>query len=378
MADLVYKRKGSPYWYSKIPLVDRKGHVYDYDRRPTKCLDKSQAVLVARDRLRESIDKHQRGLKEDPPLLDVIKEYRDLTLTEGKSDYKNQVTFTKYVTPLCEKHNLLVSQLDNTLITKWRRLHTKDGYSASYTNNFVTFLVSVYNFAKRGGLDVDPSVDFDGIKLKTKDKLRYFLDGEEQKFLAELDPTREVNGLPPYKKRVSKYIQTALQDQYDLAVMLIDTGVRHTEATECPRTAVDTLSWKYVNIYREKVGNEGRLAITDRLREVLQRRLHDTNSLYVFASRHDPNKPRGYAMKGISNAINRAGLNEEHLVKRYGSFTPHCFRHTFASRLAQNGLDLYQISKLLGHTSTQMTQRYAHLVQDKSALQAAEILNNLN
>ena len=383
MVKLIYKREGSPYWYSKIPILDANGHVVDgdrYDRRPTKTTDRGEAMLIARQRLKESLARQLRGERENPPLLDVIEEYKNQTLAEGKPDYKNQVTFAKFVEPLCREKNLLISELDRTLITRWKRLFVQKGYAASYVNNFVAFLVRVYNYADEGGLDVSPHNDFKGLKLKTKDKLRYFLEGEEQKFLVEIDPTREANGLPPYAKRVEKnmYIQTALQDQYDLYVFMVDTGVRHSEATECPRSAVDTLSWKYVNIYREKVGNEGTLALTDRLREVLQRRLHNTNSPYIFASRSDPNKPRSYAVKGITKAIDRAGLNPEHLVKRYGTFTPHCFRHTFASRLAQNGLDLLAISKLLGHTSTQMTQRYAHLIQDQSAQRAAEILNGFN
>lgn len=39
----------------------------------------------------------------------------------------------------------------------------------------------------------------------------------------------------------------------------------------------------------------------------------------------------------------------------------HKLRHTFASHLAQAGVDLYRISKLLGHSSIQMTEIYAHL-----------------
>lgn len=39
----------------------------------------------------------------------------------------------------------------------------------------------------------------------------------------------------------------------------------------------------------------------------------------------------------------------------------HKLRHTFASHLVQNGVDLYRVSKLMGHSSIKMTEKYAHL-----------------
>lgn len=42
----------------------------------------------------------------------------------------------------------------------------------------------------------------------------------------------------------------------------------------------------------------------------------------------------------------------------------HKLRHTFASHLVQNRVDLYTVSKLLGHKNILTTQIYAHLIPD--------------
>ena len=54
--------------------------------------------------------------------------------------------------------------------------------------------------------------------------------------------------------------------------------------------------------------------------------------------------------------------------------TLHTLRHTCASRLIQRGVDLFTVSKWLGHSSVKVTERYAHLAPESlsNALSALE------
>lgn len=54
----------------------------------------------------------------------------------------------------------------------------------------------------------------------------------------------------------------------------------------------------------------------------------------------------------------------------------HDLRHTYASVLINNGVSLYEVQTLLGHSSVQMTQRYAHLQPDLLH-QRAEIVGGI-
>lgn len=68
--------------------------------------------------------------------------------------------------------------------------------------------------------------------------------------------------------------------------------------------------------------------------------------------------------------LTRHGL--KHWVERYRRlsgvrFHLHQFRHTFTCKLAKTGADLTTIMKLLGHTSSRMTERYLRSINTKDA-----------
>lgn len=61
-------------------------------------------------------------------------------------------------------------------------------------------------------------------------------------------------------------------------------------------------------------------------------------------------------------------------IKKHITF--HCTRHTHATMLLTLGVDLYTVSKLLGHTNIQTTQIYAKLV-DESKKKAIDLIPNI-
>ncbi len=68
--------------------------------------------------------------------------------------------------------------------------------------------------------------------------------------------------------------------------------------------------------------------------------------------------------KGFNAAVKRAGITD---------FTFHDLRHTFASHMVMSGVDLATVSKLLGHSSYNMTMKYSHLSPDHQRLAVEKI-----
>jgi len=51
----------------------------------------------------------------------------------------------------------------------------------------------------------------------------------------------------------------------------------------------------------------------------------------------------------------------------------HTLRHTAASWMVQQGVDLYAVGQILGHKTPRMTQRYAHLSPEYMAASVGKL-----
>lgn len=54
----------------------------------------------------------------------------------------------------------------------------------------------------------------------------------------------------------------------------------------------------------------------------------------------------------------------------------HALRHTYATKLIENGASLLTVSRLLGHSSIKTTEVYAHVLNDTKAKEV-ELLNEI-
>ena len=209
-----------------------------------------------------------------------------------------------------------------------------------------------------------PEVEIPSVKL-SRGRLRYLTVEEEHRLLDAVDPRREVKGLAPYDERIPR-IKTQMQDVYDFIIVLLDTGARHGE--------ICTLEWTQINftsrtiaLWRSKVKNESILYMSDRVYEVLVRRHANGTSKFIFTN------SKGVARKHINmtfhKAFQRAGLPD---------CSAHTLRHTLATRLIQNGMNLYEVKEILGHSDIKTTMRYAHIEQSKVSRKATDLINKMN
>ena len=92
-------------------------------------------------------------------------------------------------------------------------------------------------------------------------------------------------------------------------------------------------------------------------REYLEARMEietDSSALFLNAA------GKRLSSQGIANVI--AQLRQNGGIERH--VTPHMLRHTVATLLLRNGVDIRVVQEFLGHASIATTQRYTHIAKD--------------
>jgi site-specific recombinase XerD len=140
----------------------------------------------------------------------------------------------------------------------------------------------------------------------------------------------------------------------EICLFALNTGMRQNEILSLKAHDVNLFS-RTVKIAKEnsKTKEARIIPLNSVALEILKKRLATPSILgFVFFSEKTGQKIDQFRFANLF----------KHYVKKSG--IEHCrfhdLRHTFATRLIQNGIDIYKVSKLLGHRDISTTQRYAH------------------
>ena len=148
---------------------------------------------------------------------------------------------------------------------------------------------------------------------------------------------------------------TLPKDYHTLVTVALHTGLRKSEQLRLKWVDVD-FQRQRITVRESKAGEARHIPMNQVVIEALKglpRMLHNP---YVFYGRN-VGKPLHNGIKHSDwlNYLEATGIEDLHW---------HDLRHTFASRLVMKGVDLYTVSKLMGHHSLEMTERYPHLAPD--------------
>jgi integrase len=134
------------------------------------------------------------------------------------------------------------------------------------------------------------------------------------------------------------------------------TGMRQGEILLLKWSQID-LDRRMINIesnkgFRTKAGRRRTIPINNTVCHLLRSKMEIKKTDYVFTLNGDVINRRWVGEK-LRRYVRQLGLNRK--------LNFHSLRHSFASWLAMDGVSIYQISKLLGHSDVSVTQDfYAH------------------
>lgn len=150
-----------------------------------------------------------------------------------------------------------------------------------------------------------------------------------------------------------------------IMAFLFDTGIRCLELCSIVNNDVkeNTL------IIRKGKGNKQRVVvISPYVRKLIMRyvkcrdarfkdRVIDKDTPFFLSYRF-----RALTIEGVERVVKTCGQKAN--IKKEIRCSPHTCRHYFAQAQLRNGLDVYSLSRLLGHENISITKRYLQSIQD--------------
>jgi len=171
---------------------------------------------------------------------------------------------------------------------------------------------------------------------------------------------------PNFKERILnasemvKLLDVSNSHLKPILIVALNTAMRRGEILSLKWENVN-LSKRHIHIEDSKSGKSRDIPMNNAVVEALS--VIAQYNKYVF---HNP-VTRG-PLKSIRSSFKTARRNAEIKGLRF-----HDLRHTAATRMIEAGVDLVTVSKILGHSTIQMTMRYAHPTPENMRLAVSKL-----
>jgi integrase len=254
----------------------------------------------------------------------IAKEHKPSTIRANKSRIKNNIL------PFLGNKKIADIERQDILAFKDLMSHIEGNCAKC-----LRLLSTAFDQAELWGYRNQNSNPCKGIKKRGDKKMERFLTAAELKKLEEVLASMDSSKSSPYS----------------LAAiwLLIFTGCRLGEVLTLPWADVH-LEDGYLYLKDSKVGVRT-IALNDKAKQIFTRLQKREGNSYVFCG-NLPGKPLVNVNRTWHKVRTLAGIPDVRI---------HDLRHSFASFALKKGVDLYTVSKLLGHKNIATTTRYAHL-----------------
>lgn len=284
---------------------------------------------------------------------------RRLSPRTVKGYHNNTLNFLIY----SEKHYEIteVEEIRTVHIKQYIQYLLNKKLTASYINGILKSLRAFFHFAVQEEYIYANPTDKVRMQKEPKVLIQTFSDDEVRSLLSAFD--------------YSTYLSA--RNKMILAIAF-DTGARNTEICQIKREDIHD----NVILIHGKGNKERHVPISPYLQKVMLKyeRMRD----YYFDDKNI--KFDNYLLSRTGQPLTKEALehifnqaNQKAHIRDTIRCSPHTARHYFAQACLRNGLDLYSVSRLLGHENINITKRYLQSLEDKSivdmASKASPLLN---
>ena len=333
--DGLYRRKDSPYWWMSFTVDGRqyqRSTRTEDEKLARKILGKVQTQIIEGKWF--EIDEAKRHTFDDM-MERYLNQYSKIN--KSKSTYsKDKGMLEKHLTP--HFTGMSLQEIPSAEIINYKNRRLEKGVAQSSVRNELGILRNAFNIALREfGWKVANPFDRLQLKLKPGARDRWLTYDEEQQLL----PKTEAKLYGNLK---------------DIVILDLHTGLSQEEILKLQWTQID---FKRATLTTKRKKTERRdlpirtIPLNKTALEVLRQRhkVRSLGSFFVFFNTVGQQIDASKLKRAFKEAVKEAEIVD---------FTFHDLRHTFATRLVHEGVDLYKVSKLLGHKDIATTQRYAH------------------